>query len=105
MARFRPFCCNRRGFPHPSPTLLFSKCIVLQAAYPRARPPSLIATIITTCWFIPRQTIQLTKTKSMGGRECWEALKPFVERAVYVNALEDGRGRRTPRSRSLRREL
>ncbi|HET7442220.1 MAG TPA: FAD-binding oxidoreductase [Terriglobales bacterium] len=23
-------------------------------------------------------------------RECWEALKPFVERAVYVNALEDG---------------
>ena len=22
-------------------------------------------------------------------RECWEALRPFVERAVYVNALED----------------
>ena len=22
-------------------------------------------------------------------RECWEALKPFVERALYVNALED----------------
>lgn len=22
-------------------------------------------------------------------RECWEALQPFVERAVYVNALED----------------
>ncbi len=30
-------------------------------------------------------------------RECWEALKPFVERALYVNALEDvdeeGQGR------------
>jgi FAD/FMN-containing dehydrogenase len=23
-------------------------------------------------------------------RQCWEALQPFVERAVYVNALEDG---------------
>ena len=23
------------------------------------------------------------------GRECWEALQPFVEPAVYVNALED----------------
>jgi hypothetical protein len=23
-------------------------------------------------------------------RECWTALKPFVEPAVYVNALEDG---------------
>lgn len=23
------------------------------------------------------------------GRECWEALQPFVERAVYINALED----------------
>jgi FAD/FMN-containing dehydrogenase len=22
-------------------------------------------------------------------RECWEALRPYVERAVYVNALED----------------
>jgi FAD/FMN-containing dehydrogenase len=22
-------------------------------------------------------------------RECWEALQPFVEKAVYVNALED----------------
>ncbi len=22
-------------------------------------------------------------------RECWEALQPFVERALYVNALED----------------
>src|SRR5262245_22411417 len=22
-------------------------------------------------------------------RECWQALQPFVERAVYVNALED----------------
>lgn len=22
-------------------------------------------------------------------RQCWEALQPFVERAVYVNALED----------------
>ena len=22
-------------------------------------------------------------------RECWEALKPFVERDLYVNALED----------------
>jgi hypothetical protein len=22
-------------------------------------------------------------------RECWEDLKPFVERALYVNALED----------------
>jgi FAD/FMN-containing dehydrogenase len=22
-------------------------------------------------------------------RQCWEALHPFVERAVYVNALED----------------
>jgi hypothetical protein len=27
-------------------------------------------------------------------RECWEALHPFVEPAVYVNALEDGGGRR-----------
>ena len=30
-------------------------------------------------------------------RECWGALKPFVERALYVNALEDsveeGQGR------------
>ena len=23
------------------------------------------------------------------GRECWQALQPFAERAVYVNALED----------------
>ncbi len=23
------------------------------------------------------------------GRECWDAMQPFVERAVYVNALED----------------
>ena len=23
------------------------------------------------------------------GRECWEAIQPFAERAVYVNALED----------------
>jgi FAD/FMN-containing dehydrogenase len=23
------------------------------------------------------------------GRECWDALQPFVERAVYINALED----------------
>jgi FAD/FMN-containing dehydrogenase len=23
------------------------------------------------------------------GRECWKALEPFVERAIYVNALED----------------
>ena len=22
-------------------------------------------------------------------RECWEALQPFADRAVYVNALED----------------
>jgi FAD/FMN-containing dehydrogenase len=30
------------------------------------------------------------KNKIIGwARECWEALKPFVEKAVYVNALED----------------
>lgn len=30
------------------------------------------------------------KVKIIGwARECWEALRPFVERAVYVNALED----------------
>lgn len=30
------------------------------------------------------------KDKIVGwARECWEALRPFVERAVYVNALED----------------
>ena len=23
------------------------------------------------------------------GRKCWEALKPFVDQAVYVNAMED----------------
>ena len=23
------------------------------------------------------------------GRECWEATQPFVDRAVYVNAMED----------------
>ena len=23
------------------------------------------------------------------GRECWEGLQPFADRAVYVNALED----------------
>ena len=33
----------------------------------------------------------IDKDKIIGWtRECWEALKPFVERAVYVNALEDG---------------
>ena len=26
------------------------------------------------------------------GRECWDAVQPFVDRAVYVNALEDTGG-------------
>jgi len=26
------------------------------------------------------------------GRECWGAVQPFVERAVYVNAMEDAEG-------------
>jgi hypothetical protein len=32
-------------------------------------------------------------------RECWEALQPFVERAVYVNALEDALEEGEPRVR------
>lgn len=27
------------------------------------------------------------------GRECWDAVQPFVERAVYVNAMEDPGGK------------
>src|SRR5262249_30173821 len=33
------------------------------------------------------------------GRDCWEALQPFAERAVYVNALEDALEDGTPRVR------
>ena len=28
------------------------------------------------------------------GRECWDAMQPFVERTVYVNAMEDAGGKR-----------
>jgi FAD/FMN-containing dehydrogenase len=27
------------------------------------------------------------------GRECWDTMQPFVERAVYVNAMEDAGGK------------
>ena len=27
------------------------------------------------------------------GRECWDAVQPFVDRAVYVNAMEDAGGK------------
>jgi FAD/FMN-containing dehydrogenase len=27
------------------------------------------------------------------GRECWDTMQPFVDRAVYVNAMEDAGGK------------
>src|SRR5882762_6521525 len=47
-----------------------------------------IATRTTSCGSVQCRTIPAKTLR--WSRDCWEALNPYVDQAVYVNALDDG---------------